>query len=133
MKFKMDFNLQAWIQGIEIEAISEEEAKEKLARMSVEDIISEGYVKDNDIDSVDATVVSKTISVKATDIQYDFEEVLEDGVSVDKLISEISVSDIEVDATEDEDEQIKDNIEMEVYHIAGLFPTSFEYTITEVK
>lgn len=133
MKFKMDFNLQAWVQGIEIEAISEEEAKEKLARMSVEDIISEGYVKDNDIDSVDATVVSKTISVKATDIQYDFEEVLEDGVSVDKLISEISVSDIEVDATEDEDEQIKDIVESEVYNIAGLFPTSFEYTITEVK
>lgn len=51
-----DFNLSAWIQNVEIEADSYEEAVEKLSRMSAEDLIDEGYVKNTDITDLDYEV-----------------------------------------------------------------------------
>ena len=58
MKFKMptytfDFNLSAWIRGLEIEADSEEEAREKLNAMNIDDIVDLGYCSNFDITSVD--------------------------------------------------------------------------------
>ena len=52
-KFTFDFNLSAWIQGIEIEAEDYEEAVEKLGRMSAYDLVSEGYVHNFEIKEVD--------------------------------------------------------------------------------
>lgn len=51
--YTFDFNLQAWIQNVEIEAESYEEAVHKLNTMDIDDLISEGYVKRYDIDDVD--------------------------------------------------------------------------------
>lgn len=51
-----DFSLYAWIQCVELEADSVEEAKEKLRKMTVEDLIEEGYVKDFDIKDLDYSV-----------------------------------------------------------------------------
>ncbi len=55
-KFIFDFNLSAWIQGIEIEAEDYEEAVEKLGRMSAYDLVSDGYVKNSDITDIDYEV-----------------------------------------------------------------------------
>jgi hypothetical protein len=44
-----DFSLDAWIQNVEIEADDIEEAKEKLNKMSLEELVEEGYVKDFNI------------------------------------------------------------------------------------
>ena len=52
-KYQMDVDLDSWIQCLEIEADSPDEAKEKLCKMSIEDIIKEGYVKDFSIRSLD--------------------------------------------------------------------------------
>ena len=58
-KFIMDFALDAWIRNLEIEADNVDEAKEKLFRMTVEEIISEGYVQDSDIKNLDVTQVEE--------------------------------------------------------------------------
>ena len=51
--YTFDFNLSAWIRGLEIEADSEEEAREKLYSMRVGNIIDEGYCSNFDITDVD--------------------------------------------------------------------------------
>lgn len=51
--YTFDFNLSAWIRGLEIEADSEEEAREKLNAMKIEDIVDLGYCSNFDITSVD--------------------------------------------------------------------------------
>ena len=51
-----DFSLFAWIQNVEIEADDIEEAKEKLNKMSLEELVEEGYVKDFNIKDLDYSV-----------------------------------------------------------------------------
>ena len=52
-KFKFDFNMSAWITGVEITAESYEEAKKEFDNMTVEDLIDDGYVKDFNITDLD--------------------------------------------------------------------------------
>jgi hypothetical protein len=52
-KYTFDFSLDAWIQCLEIPAHNLDEAKEKLGKMSIEDLIEYGYVKDFNIINVD--------------------------------------------------------------------------------
>ncbi len=54
--FTLDFDLDLWVTGVEIEADSYEEAIEKLRGMSADEIIEEGYVKNKEIKDVDYTV-----------------------------------------------------------------------------
>lgn len=55
--YVFDFNLSAWIQNVEIEADSYEDAVEKLNRMSAADLIDEGYIKNTDITDIDCEEV----------------------------------------------------------------------------
>ena len=74
MKVKFDFNLDAWIQNLEIEADSVEQAKDKLMSMSLEDMIEAGaYMKDFNIDSVDTEITEATYTVKVVSIDYAIE------------------------------------------------------------
>lgn len=52
-RYTFDFDLEAWIRCLKIEADSLEEAKEKLYEMSIEDIIDEGYVNNFSISELD--------------------------------------------------------------------------------
>jgi len=58
VKVTFDFNVSAWIRNLEIEADSYEDAERILNSMSLDDLVSEGYVKDFQI----------------TDKDYDIEE-----------------------------------------------------------
>lgn len=51
--FNFDFSVDAWIEGLSIEADSIEEAKEKLLKYSLEEILEEGYVKDYNLKDID--------------------------------------------------------------------------------
>lgn len=53
VKVLFDFDLDLWIQDVEVEATSIEEAKEILYNMSVSDMIESGYIKDYTIRDVD--------------------------------------------------------------------------------
>jgi len=54
--YTFDFDLDAWISGVEIDADSYEEALEKLRKMKFEDIVSEGYCNRFDINDIDYEV-----------------------------------------------------------------------------
>lgn len=55
-KYDFNFSLDVWVKSLEIEADSLEEAKEKLNKMTVEELIEEGYVKYFDIKDLDCSV-----------------------------------------------------------------------------
>jgi hypothetical protein len=74
MKVKFDFNLNAWIKGVEIEADSEEQAKEILLGMTFSELLEDGYCKDFSISDVDSYVMERSVKVKAYDITYSIEE-----------------------------------------------------------
>ena len=74
MKVKFNFNLNAWINGVEITADSEEQAKEILFSMPFSELIEEGYCKDFSIADLGAEVIERTVKVKAYDITYSIEE-----------------------------------------------------------
>jgi hypothetical protein len=74
MKVKFNFNLNAWINGVEIEADSEEQAKEILFGMTFSELLEDGYCKDFSIADLGAEVVERTLKVKAYDITYSIEE-----------------------------------------------------------
>lgn len=74
MKVKFNFNLNAWINGVEIEADSEEQAKEILFGMTFSELLEDGYCKDFSIADLGAEVVERTVKVKVYDITYSIEE-----------------------------------------------------------
>lgn len=74
MKVVFDFNLSAWIKGVEVEATSYEEALSKLHQMTFDELIETGFSKDFTIEDVDGSVTERTVKVKVYDIEYDVEE-----------------------------------------------------------
>lgn len=97
-KFKLDFSLDAWIRNLEIEADSEEEAINELYKMSIETIMSEGYVDEFETKNIDVTTISKSYKVEVTIEEWDGDDVdTEDTVEVAKYESLPSVVTITLD------------------------------------
>ena len=138
MIVKFNFNLEAWIEGVEIEADSEEEAKEKLYRMNAQELIEAGYVNTSDVDDVEGEVIEKTLKVRAFDIEYDIEE--DDYEDKEEYIQTINSlpTELEVEITVDKDlakyhldeeDLIADEITLETNRLVK----NFKYTILEEK
>ena len=138
MIVKFNFNLEAWIEGVEIEADSEEEAKEKLYRMNAQELIEAGYVNTSDVNDVEGEVIEKTLRVRAFDIEYDIEEDdYEDKEDYIKIINSLP-TELEVEITVDKDlakyhldeeDLIADEITLETNRLVK----TFKYTILEEK
>ena len=138
MIVKFNFNLEAWIEGVEIEADSEEEAKEKLYRMNAQELIEAGYVNTSDVDDVESEVIEKTLRVRAFDIEYDIEEDdYEDKEDYIKIINSLP-TELEVEITVDKDlakyhldeeDLIADEITLETNRLVK----NFKYTVLEEK
>ena len=138
MIVKFNFNLEAWIEGVEIEADSEEEAKEKLYRMNAQELIEAGYVNTSDVDDVEGEVIEKTLRVRAFDIEYDIEEDDYDDKEeyiqiINSLPTELEVEiTVDKDLTKyhlDEEDLIADEITLETNRLVK----TFKYTILEEK
>jgi hypothetical protein len=74
MIFKLDFNLEAWIKDVEIEAESEAIAIAKLKSMSIAEILSDennGFVKSQEISDITSELVAFDADVEVTDIKLD--------------------------------------------------------------
>lgn len=138
MRVKFNFNLEAWIEGVEIEADSEEEAKEKLYRMNAQELIEAGYVNTSDVNDVEGEVIEKTLRVRAFDIEYDIEEDdYEDKEDYIQIINSLP-TELEVEITVDKDlakyhldeeDLIADEITLETNRLVK----NFKYTILEEK
>ena len=133
MKFKFNFNLNVWVDGIEIDADSYETALEKLYQMSVRDYLEEGYDRESDISDIDAELLEKTVRVKVYNIDYDIEE--DDYEDLDQyneilhgLPDEMTLT-VLVEAGEDLTELLAD----EITDATGWLINSFNYMVIEEK
>ena len=132
MKVKFDFNLQAWIQGIEIEADSIEEAENKLYRMTVEELIEAGYIHTSDLSDVESEIVEQDYKVKVYNIEFDPEDILEYGMDKDlpekDTVLEFTFKNIRTDR---EYEELQGYIDDELYSMFRMFTTNFDFDIVE--
>ena len=137
MKFRFNFNLEVWMDGIEIEAKSEEEAIEQLYKMSVKEYLEEGYDRESDISDIDSEVIEKSIKVKAYDIEYDIEEDdyedKEEYIKVINSLPEEVVVEIEVNPELDKKYHLfeEDHIADEISYKVGRDVKDFKYIVLE--
>lgn len=133
MKFKFDFSVDAWIQNVEIDAATEEEAKAKLINMDLADIINDGYVKDFTVNDVDTEIIERDIVAKCYDISYDPEDVAELGVSADELLNEVTLTVDYVGKDDDVEDLLSSELDSLIYDEYGIFPTGFKFDVIEEK
>lgn len=131
MKVILDFNLNAWIKGVEVEATSYEDAVSKLHQMSLEEIFETGFSKDFTIDNVDGQVVEKQVKVKVYDIEYDVEE--DDYESPEAYIQFINSlpTTLRLNLTVEPDDDIEDLIADEILYETKQTVDTFRFMILE--
>lgn len=133
MKIKFDCNLEAWAAGIEIEADSYDNALAKLYSMTFEQIVEEGIVKEFKISDIGSQTLEETIKVRVYDIEYSIEEddyeTPEEYTQIINSLPNSLVLDVLVEANEDLEERIADEITYETNWLVK----NFNYMIIEKK
>jgi hypothetical protein len=71
MKVCFDLNVEAWIRGVEVEGDDYDDAENNLYRMTLEELLEEGYVKSFDITDCDGIVTEQEYTVTCSNIKYD--------------------------------------------------------------
>ena len=134
MKFVVDLNVNAWLKAIEIEAKNEDEAKELLDGMSLEEMLETGYERDLELSDIDITLESYNLSVKVDNITYDIneEDLRDNNVESEEDLNlprtmELKLYDLE---SEDEDD-IEDAIKSEIEFMTDFIVDEFTYEIIE--
>ena len=131
MKVVLDFNLSAWIKGVEVEATSYEDAVAKLHQMTFDEIIETGFSKDFTISDVDGQVVEKQVKVKVYDIEYDVEE--DDYGAPEAYIQFINSlpTTLRLTLTVEPDDDIEDLIADEILYETKQTVNTFRFMILE--
>ena len=131
MKVVVDFNLSAWITGFEIDATSYEDAKQKLAEMTFDEIVELGYAKEFSVSDIDGQVVEKQVKVKVYDIEYDVEE--DDYESPEDYIQFINSlpTTLRLTLTVEPDDDIEDLIADEILYETKQTVNNFRFMILE--
>lgn len=131
MKVVFDFNLSAWIKGVEVEATSYEEALSKLHQMTFDELIETGFSKDFTIEDVDGSVTERTVKVKVYDIEYDVEE--DDYESPEDYIQFINSlpTTLRLTLTVEPDDDLEDLIADEILYETKQTVNNFRFMILE--
>lgn len=131
MKVILDFNLNAWIQGVEVEATSYEDAVTKLHQMTFDELIETGFSKDFTISDVDGQVVEKQVKVKIYDIDYNVEE--DDYFNPEEYISVINSLPTTLTATltVEPNDLIEDLVADEILYQTKQTANNFNFIIIE--
>ena len=131
MKVVLDFNLSAWIKGVEVEATSYEDAVAKLHQMTFDEIIETGFSKDFTISDVDGQVIEKQVKVKVYDIEYDVEE--DDYESPEDYIQFINSlpTTLRLTLTVEPDDDLEDLIADEILYETKQTVNNFRFMILE--
>ena len=131
MKVVVDFNLNAWITGVEIDATSYEDAKQKLAEMTFDEIVELGYAKEFSVSDIDGQVVEKQVKVKIYDIEYDIEEDdfpnPEDYIKVINSLPQVITGTLTMEPDDDIEDLVADEILYQTRHTA----LNFNFMIIE--
>jgi len=152
MKVVFDLSANVWLSNIEVEAKSLPEAKEKLAGMTLSELLETGYAKEMYLGSVDGIITERDLKVKAYNIQYDDTDFITDSDEPSSRVQELPdefttditiythldackggklISSAEIDQKTDDEirEAIKDELDFEVE--TGIEVVSFDYIIIE--
>lgn len=152
MKVVFDLSADVWISNVEVEAESLPAAKEKLAGMTLSELLEAGYAKDMSLSNVDGVITERDLKVKAYNIQYDDTDFITDSGEPSSRVQELPdefttditiythleacrdsklISATEIDQKTDEEirEAIKDELDFEVE--TGIEVVSFDYIIVE--
>ena len=133
MKVLFDFNLNAWIKGIEVDADSYEDAVAKLHGMSFEELVELGYSKEFKLDDVEGYVIEKTVKVKVYDIEYSIEE--EDYDSPDDYTQIVNAlpSELVLEIRVEPDDDLEELIADEITYKTNWLVEHFSFMILEEK
>ncbi len=133
MKVLFDFNLNAWIKGIEVDAESYEDALAKLHGMSFEELVELGYSKEFKLDDVEGYIIEKTVKVKAYDIEYSIEE--EDYDSPDDYTQIVNAlpSELVLEIRVEPDDDLEELIADEITYKTNWLVEHFSFMILEEK
>lgn len=132
MIINLNFNLEAWIKNLEMEANSEEEAVQKLMSLSLAEIV-EGNTSDFQISKVDSSILEYDLEVQAFDIEYDFDpETLE--ISVGEYLKNILPKKLQVTIRGVTDsDNLEDLIKDAVFVETGYDAKSLNFEIIKKK
>lgn len=129
-KFKVDFNLSAWVTNLEVEANNSKEAMEKLLNMSIEDILEEGCIKDYEVNDIDSELIDAEYIISLKDIEYDIDEfdAKEENTTIEKLKESLPKTLI-IKTQWALNDNIEDLIESEVLYLTKYSPLTYKYKI----
>jgi hypothetical protein len=131
MKVVFNFNLNAWIKGVEVEATSYKEALSKLHQMTFDELIETGFSKDFTIEDVDGSITERIVKVKVYDIEYDVEE--DDYESPEDYIQFINSlpTTLRLTLAVEPDDDIEDLIADEILYETKQLVSNFRFMILE--
>ena len=131
MKVVFDFNLNAWIKGVEVEATSYEDALSKLHQMTFDELIETGFSKDFTIEDVDGSIMERTVKVKVYDIEYDVEEDdYESPADYIQFINSLPTT-LRLTLTVEPDDDLEDLIADEILYETKQTVNNFRFMILE--
>lgn len=134
--YTFDFNLEAWLSGVEVEASSEKEARRKLEEVIEDALRNVGYVKNVDITDVDVDY-NKDVVIKVKDITYDIseEDEEENDMTAEEIIKTLPTEmTIEVEGDEYyyyEKYGVEGSITEVIEERTGFLVDSFNYDVQE--
>lgn len=127
-RYSFDFNLEALIQYVEIEADSYEEAVEKLLKKDISELIEAGYIYKSDLSDIGAEILVADYKVQVFDIKWEDEETAELLELLPKSVEEMIIKDINVS---DEYDCIKDEIQYQLETQYDRNVIDFDFEIIE--
>lgn len=133
MKVKFDFNVDAWIIGVEVEGRSYENALENLYQMTLGELLEEGSVRDFTLGDIGSTITEKTLKVKAYDIEYNIEEDnYESPEEYTQIINSLP-TDLVLELNVEPEDDLEELIADEITYKTDWLVMNFKYMIIEEK
>lgn len=135
MIVNLNFNLEAWIKSLNIEATSEEDAIKKLMSMTFAEIIEEGAVVDSAMKftEIETEVREYDLVVSVTDIAYDLDPEVMDTSVIEYLKGLLPTKRTFTLEGISSDDEIEDRIRDEIYGETDYDAADFKYDVLEKK
>lgn len=137
MIVNFNFNLEAWVRSLRIEANSVEEAKEKLFQMTLEEMVNEGdgFYADSEMEltDIESKIIEYDATVKVSNIEYAFDEDEYDPAVIDYLKVRLP-KELAMELTcVDDNVDIEDYIRDEIFSITNYDASTFDFEVVALK
>ena len=137
MIVNFNFNLEAWVRSLRIEANSVEEAKEKLFQMTLEEMVNEGdgFYADSEMEltEIESRIIEYDATVKVSNIEYAFDEDEYDPAVIDYLKVRLPKELTMELACVDDNVDIEDYIRDEIFSITDYDASTFDFEVVALK